>query len=127
MQVAHRYRPASRAAEVGGDWFDVIPLDDGQIALVVGDVAGHGIHAVAIMGQLRTATTTLAHLGRPPGEIMGHLSRVAAGHGEETGATCLYALYDLGSRRCRFTSAGHLPPVLRSPAAGWSSSTCRPG
>jgi serine phosphatase RsbU (regulator of sigma subunit) len=90
-------------------------------------VAGLGIHAAAIMGRLRTATATLAHLGRPPGEIMGPLSRVAAGHGEETGATCLYALYDPASRRSRLTSAGHLPPVLREPGGGWSSSTCRPG
>jgi serine phosphatase RsbU (regulator of sigma subunit) len=67
LQVAHRYKPASRAADVGGDWFDVIALDDGQVALVVGDVAGHDIHAAATMGQLRTATATLAHLGRRPG------------------------------------------------------------
>jgi serine phosphatase RsbU (regulator of sigma subunit) len=96
----------------------VIPLDDGQVALVVGDVAGHGIHAAAIMGQLRTATATLAHLGRPPGEIMGELSRVAAGHGEETSVTCLYALYDPASRRCRFTGAGHRRQFCASPAAG---------
>jgi serine phosphatase RsbU (regulator of sigma subunit) len=49
---------------------------------------------------------------------MGQLSRVAAGHGEETGATCLHALYDPASRRCRCTSAGHLPPVLREPGGG---------
>jgi PAS domain S-box-containing protein len=115
LAIAYRYQPASRAAEVGGDWFDVIPLNTGQVALVVGDVTGHGIHAAAIMGQLRTTTATLARLGRSPGGIMRQLSRVAAGHGEETGATCLYALYDPGSRRCRFTSAGHPPPALRHP------------
>jgi PAS domain S-box-containing protein len=115
LQIAYRYEPASQAAEVGGDWFDVIPLDDGQVVLVVGDVTGHSIHAAAIMGQLRTTTATLARLGCPPEETMGQLSRVAAGHGEETGATCLYALYDPASRRCRFTSAGHPPPALRHP------------
>ncbi|HYZ55868.1 MAG TPA: SpoIIE family protein phosphatase [Streptosporangiaceae bacterium] len=115
LQIAHRYQPASQTAEVGGDWFDVIPLKDGQVALVVGDVTGHSIHAAAIMGQLRTTTAALARLGCPPEEIMAQLSGVVADHGEETGATCLYALYDPASRRCRFTSAGHLPPALRRP------------
>jgi len=115
LQIAHRYQPASRAAEVGGDWFDVIPLDAGQVALVVGDVTGHGIHAAAIMGQLRTTTAALARLGCPPGQIMAQLSRVVAGHGDEIGATCLYAVYDPASRHCRLTSAGHLPPALRHP------------
>jgi PAS domain S-box-containing protein len=115
LQLAHRYQPASQTAEVGGDWFDVIPLEDGQVALVVGDVTGHSIHAAAIMGQLRTTTAALARLGCPPEEIMRQLSDVVAEHGEETGATCLYALYDPASRRCRLTSAGHPPPALRHP------------
>jgi serine phosphatase RsbU (regulator of sigma subunit) len=102
---------------VGGDWFDVIPLKGGQVALVVGDVTGHSIHAAAIMGQLRTTTAALARLGCLPEEIMAQLSGVVAEHGEETGATCLYALYDPASRRCRFTSAGHPPPALRHPDA----------
>jgi hypothetical protein len=115
LQIAHRYQPASQTAEVGGDWFDVIPLEDGQAALVVGDVTGHSIHAAAIMGQLRTTTAALARLGCPPGEIMAQLNRVVAEHGEETGATCLYAQYDPASRHCRLTSAGHPPPALRHP------------
>ena len=60
-------------------------------------------------------TAALARRGCPPEEIMAQLSGVAAEHGEETGATCLYALYDPASRRCRFTSAGHPPPALRHP------------
>jgi PAS domain S-box-containing protein len=115
LDIAYRYQPASQTAEVGGDWFDVIPLDAGQVALVVGDVTGHSIHAAAIMGQLRTITAALARLGCPPEEIMGQLSGVAAGHGEETGATCVYAHYDPASLRCRLTSAGHPPPALRHP------------
>jgi serine phosphatase RsbU (regulator of sigma subunit) len=115
LQIAHRYEPASQTAEVGGDWFDVIPLKDGQVALVVGDVTGHSIHAAALMGQLRTTTAALARLGHPPEEIMAQLSGVVAEHGDETGATCLYAQYDPASRRCRLTSAGHLPPALRHP------------
>jgi PAS domain S-box-containing protein len=115
LDIAYRYQPASQAAEAGGDWFDVLPLEGGRAALVVGDVTGHSIHAAALMGQLRTTTAALARLGHSPEEIMGQLSGVVAGHGEEAGATCLYALYDPASRRCRLTSAGHLPPALRRP------------
>jgi PAS domain S-box-containing protein len=115
LGIAYRYQPAIRSAEAGGDWFDVLPLEDGQVALVVGDVTGHSIHAAAIMGQLRTTTATLARLGRPPEEIMQQLSRLLADHGMEAGATCLYALYDPATRRCRFTSAGHPPPAVRHP------------
>jgi PAS domain S-box-containing protein len=115
LAIAYRYQPASQTAQVGGDWFDVIPLDRGQVGLVVGDVSGHSIHAAALMGQLRTTTAALARLGHPPEEIMGQLSGVVAAHGDEAGATCLYAVYDPASRRCRLTSAGHLPPALRRP------------
>jgi len=115
LAIAYRYQPASQTAQVGGDWFDVIPLDRGQVGLVVGDVTGHSIHAAALMGQLRTTTAALARLGHPPEEIMGQLSGVVAAHGDEAGATCLYAACDPASRRCRLTSAGHLPPALRHP------------
>jgi len=116
LDIAYRYQPASRAAEAGGDWFDVIPLGDSQAALVVGDVTGHSIHAAALMGQLRTTTAAIARLGHPPNEIMAQLSDVVAAHGDEAGATCLYALYDPASQRCRLTSAGHPPPALRHPS-----------
>jgi PAS domain S-box-containing protein len=115
LDIAYGYQPASQAAEVGGDWFDVIALDNGQAALVVGDVTGHGIHAAAIMGQLRTTTAALARMGCPPEQIMQQLSRVVAEHGDETGATCLYAVYHPASRCCQLTSAGHPPPALRHP------------
>jgi hypothetical protein len=115
LDIAYRYEPASQTAEVGGDWFDVIPLNTGQVALVAGDVTGHSIHAAAIMGQLRTTTAALARLGCLHEEIMGQLAGVVAEHGEEAGATCLYAQYDPASRRCRLTSAGHPPPALRHP------------
>jgi PAS domain S-box-containing protein len=115
LDIAYRYQPASQAAEIGGDWFDVIPLDRGQVALVVGDVTGHGIRAAAIMGQLRTTTAALARQGCPPDQIMRQLNGVVAAHGDEAGATCLYAVYDPASRRCRLASAGHPPPALRHP------------
>jgi serine phosphatase RsbU (regulator of sigma subunit) len=115
LEVAWRYQPASRAAEIGGDWFDVIPLDDGQVTLMVGDVTGHGIQAAAIMGQLRNTTDVLASLGCPADQMMGRLSGTVAAHGDEAGATCLHAAYDPASGRCRLTSAGHPPPVIRHP------------
>jgi PAS domain S-box-containing protein len=115
LQIAYRYQPASRTAQAGGDWLDVIPLEAGQVGLVVGDVTGHGVHAAALMGQLRTTTAALGRLGCPPEEIMAQLSGVVAAHGDESGATCLYAQYDRASRRCLLTSAGHLPPALRRP------------
>jgi len=115
LDIAWRYQPASQAAEIGGDWFDVLPLDGGQVALMVGDVTGHGIRAAAIMGQLRTTTAALARLGCPADEILVQLGGTVAAHGDEAGATCVYAQYDPSSGRCQLTSAGHLPPALRLP------------
>jgi len=115
LDIAYRYQPASQAAEIGGDWFDVIPLDSGQVALAIGDVTGHGIHAAATMGQLRTTTAALARLGCPPDEVIHQLSTLVAATGQEAGATCIHAVYDPRSRRCRLANAGHLPPALRHP------------
>jgi len=118
LDIAYRYQPANRSAQAGGDWFDVIPLEDGQVALIIGDVTGHSIQAAAIMGQLRTTTATLTRLGLPPEQIMQQLSRLLADHDTEAGATCLYALYDPATWQCRFTSAGHPPPAVRHPDGG---------
>ncbi|MEU0370180.1 SpoIIE family protein phosphatase [Streptomyces sp. NPDC006283] len=111
LDIAYRYRPARATSEIGGDWFDVIPLGADKSALVVGDVMGSGINAAATMGQLRTATRTLADLDLLPDQVMHHLDRVTAGLGEAI-ATCVYAVYDPHHARCRICLAGHLPPVL---------------
>ncbi|MFE0460270.1 SpoIIE family protein phosphatase [Kitasatospora sp. NPDC058965] len=123
VEAAHRYLPAHSG--VGGDWFDVIPLSGGRVALVVGDVVGHGLHAAATMGRLRTAVHNLAMLDLPPDELLTHLDEVvsrideeeAAGDRAEAiiGATCLYAIYDPVSCRCQLARAGHLPAVLVYP------------
>ncbi|GAB7102584.1 hypothetical protein JCM4814A_08980 [Streptomyces phaeofaciens JCM 4814] len=138
VDVAWRYLPAGAQAGVGGDWYDVIPLSGARVALVVGDVVGHGVHAAATMGRLRTAVRTLADIDLPPDELLTHLDdvvlRLAAeasdgpdtdgegdtgGEGDDgpegdVGATCLYAVYDPVSRRCALARAGHvLPAVLR--------------
>ena len=113
--AAARYLPAGQGADVGGDWYDIIPLSGGQVALVVGDVMGHGLPEAATMGRLRTAVHTLADLELPPGEILGHLNDIVAGMGEASYATCLYALYDSTSGRCSLARAGHPPPALVHP------------
>ncbi|MFG2573888.1 SpoIIE family protein phosphatase [Streptomyces sp. NPDC048481] len=116
LAVASRYQPAGATTEVGGDWFDVIPLPDGKTALVVGDVMGSGIDAAATMGRLRTATTTLASLDLDPAVLLEHLDRITQGL-DHSIATCVYAVHDPALRRCRIANAGHLPPVRVRPGS----------
>ncbi|WP_327312516.1 SpoIIE family protein phosphatase [Streptomyces sp. NBC_01235] len=114
LEVASRYQPAGATTEVGGDWFDVIPLPDGKTALVVGDVMGSGIDAAATMGRLRTATTTLASLDLDPAVLLEHLDRITQGL-DHSIATCVYAVHDPRLARCRIANAGHLPPARVRP------------
>ncbi|WP_329450184.1 SpoIIE family protein phosphatase [Streptomyces sp. NBC_01724] len=126
VELGWRYLPSDRHEGVGGDWLDAIHLPGGRIALVVGDVIGHGINAAATMGRLRTAVLTLAALDLPPAELLVHLDEVAtqltgeaARSGDPAppivGATCIYAVYDPVTRVCSFARAGHPPPLLVSP------------
>jgi serine phosphatase RsbU (regulator of sigma subunit) len=115
VQIAHRYLPGSPTAQVGGDWFDAIPLPGSRVALVVGDVMGHGIHSAAAMGRLRTAVQTLASLDLPPDQVLRHLDDVAQEMGEYSLATCVYCVYDPVAQRCTIANAGHIPPVLVDP------------
>jgi serine phosphatase RsbU (regulator of sigma subunit)/anti-sigma regulatory factor (Ser/Thr protein kinase) len=114
-EICYRYVPANEAVRVGGDWFDAIPLPGGRLALVVGDVMGHGLTSAAIMGQLRTAVRTLAAQDLPPGRLLRQLDDLARRLGDEYLATCIYVVYDPVARRCQVANAGHLPPVLVSP------------
>ncbi|MEV3967256.1 SpoIIE family protein phosphatase [Streptomyces sp. NPDC050698] len=124
VEAASRYLPATRSG-VGGDWFDVIPLSGMRVAMVVGDVVGHGIQASATMGRLRTAVRTLADIDLAPDELLTHLDDLVvrlsqeSGGGDagtgEVGATCLYAVYDPVSRRCTLARAGHPLPLLVPP------------
>ncbi|WP_405819471.1 SpoIIE family protein phosphatase [Streptomyces sp. NBC_01390] len=113
--AAARYLPAAQGTDVGGDWYDIIPLSGGQVALVVGDVMGHGLPQAATMGRLRTAVHTLADLELPPDEIMSHLNDIVGNMGEESYVTCLYALYDSITQTCSITRAGHPPPAVVHP------------
>ena len=110
LEVASRYQPAGATSEVGGDWFDVIPLGEDRTALVVGDVMGSGIPAAATMGRLRTATHTLASLGLDPAVLLDHLDRITCGL-DQAIATCVYAVHDPRERQCVIANAGHLPPA----------------
>ncbi|MGW1373445.1 SpoIIE family protein phosphatase [Streptomyces sp. NPDC002446] len=110
LEIATRYQPAGTSSEVGGDWFDVIPLAADKTALVVGDVMGSGINAATTMGRLRTATSTLADLDIPPTEVLRHIDKITADLDQY--ATCVYAVYDPHRAACRIAVAGHLPPVL---------------
>jgi len=123
IEAAQRYLPAQ--AGVGGDWFDVITLPGARVALVVGDVVGHGLHAAATMGRLRTAVRNFSALDLPPDELLAHLDELVATLDTEgatgadstgiTGATCLYAIYDPVSAVCTVARAGHLGPALAHP------------
>ncbi|MFG2290190.1 SpoIIE family protein phosphatase [Streptomyces sp. NPDC048595] len=127
VEAAFRYLPADPRLGVGGDWFDVIPLSGARVALVVGDVVGHGIHASATMGRLRSAVRTLADVDLAPDELLTQLDdlviRLTAeseSDGEfaapgDVGATCLYAVYDPVSGRCCLARAGHPAPAVARP------------
>ncbi|WP_406360293.1 SpoIIE family protein phosphatase [Streptomyces sp. NBC_01544] len=117
------YLPAGDGAEIRGDWYDAIALPSLRLALVAGDVIGHGMLATATMGRLRAAIQTLADLELEPDEVLARIAdlvqRLVAeappDHHDVIGATCLYAIYDPVTQRCAIASAGHLPPVLVRP------------
>ncbi|MGA4881293.1 SpoIIE family protein phosphatase [Streptomyces lydicamycinicus] len=115
VRLASRYLPAAETSQVGGDWYDAIPLPGNRVALVVGDVIGHSMTSAAMMGQLRTTVQTLARLDLPPEEVLYHLDEQAQRLGSEHMATCLYAIYDPISQRLLVADAGHPPPVLLHP------------
>ncbi|MFH9725156.1 SpoIIE family protein phosphatase [Streptomyces sp. NPDC017254] len=112
VRVAHRYLPGSHATEVGGDWYDVLDLPGGRVALVVGDVMGHGVPAAAAMGRLRITTKALARQNLEPESLLGELDACAQDAGIAY-ATCLYIRYDPTTGLARIANAGHLPPLLR--------------
>ncbi|MGJ5803613.1 SpoIIE family protein phosphatase [Streptomyces europaeiscabiei] len=122
VEVAHRYLPAE--SDVGGDWYDVIPLSGTRIGLFVGDVVGHGLLSAATMGRVRTAARSFAELDFPPDEVLTHLDNLVGRLDREDpvsdgggiiGATCLYAVYDPTSQQCTLARAGHPPPAVVDP------------
>ena len=115
LRVAVTYQPGGPDAAVGGDWYDVITLGGGRTALVIGDVMGRGMRAAAVMGQLRTAVRAYARLDLPPHEILQLLDVLASEIDPTLIATCLYAVYDPSEQLLTYSSAGHLPLMIREP------------
>ncbi|MEV6960641.1 SpoIIE family protein phosphatase [Streptomyces sp. NPDC051207] len=130
VEVAACYRPADELTGLGGDWYDLVPLSGARVALVVGEVPGHGIGAAAAMGRLRTAVRTLAALDLPPEEVLAHLDDLVARSAHEegiemysaggdstvsVGSGCVYVVYDPVDGRCAMAAAGHPAPVVVAP------------
>ncbi|MGW0206159.1 SpoIIE family protein phosphatase [Streptomyces sp. NPDC003233] len=130
VEVAACYRPADELTGLGGDWYDIIPLSAARVALVVGEVPGHGIDAAAAMGRLRTAVHTLAALDLPPEEVLAHLDDLVARMAREegvrpedpeaagiqaVGSGCAYVVYDPVKGQCTMAAAGHPAPAVVLP------------
>jgi len=117
IDVRHRYLPGSELVEVGGDWYESIRLPGARVALVIGDVAGHGVRAAVTMGRLRTAIQTLAMLELPPAATLQQLDELMQKIGEREPhfATCAYGVYDAVTGELELAVAGHLPPLLVHP------------
>ena len=113
LRIAATYHPGGTEAAVGGDWYDVITLGGGRTALVIGDVMGRGVRAAAVMGQLRTAVRAYARLDLPPHEVLQLLDGLAAEIDANQIATCAYAIHDPNEGKLIYSSAGHLPILVR--------------
>ncbi|MEA2366781.1 MAG: hypothetical protein QOI32_2293 [Thermoleophilaceae bacterium] len=113
IQIAARYMPGG--ADVGGDWYDAIPLEGGRVGIAMGDVVGHGIGAAALMGQLRHAMRAYALEGHSPAGVLDRLDRVVRSLEGGQMATLLYLVMEPDHGTARFASAGHVPPLAISP------------
>jgi serine phosphatase RsbU (regulator of sigma subunit)/anti-sigma regulatory factor (Ser/Thr protein kinase) len=113
MEFAARYVPATSEVDVGGDWYDAIALGDGSVGIVIGDVAGHGLEAAAIMGQFRNALRAYALDGRGPAAVVERLNRLTRTFEQNDMATLVYGEFDAASNELHFVRAGHPPPLVR--------------
>jgi len=115
VRCTARYLPAESGIEVGGDWYDAFRVTDGALAIVIGDVAGHGLQAAATMGQLRNMLRAYAFEDASPATVLERLDTILAETGSEQFATCFYARYEPQTRVLSFANAGHPPPVVLTP------------
>ncbi|MFD5073765.1 SpoIIE family protein phosphatase [Streptomyces sp. NPDC058371] len=118
--IAVRYRSASLGRDIGGDWYDLIPLPGGRVGAVIGDVQGHDTHAAAVMGQLRIVLRAYAAEGHTPATVMARASVFLHELDTERFATCLYAEADLSTGVVQLVRAGHIDPLVRH-----TDGTCR--
>ena len=115
LEVAARYLPAASEAEVGGDWYDVIPIAGGAVGLVMGDVAGKGLAGASMVGRLRSALRAYALEGHDGGRVVERLNRLLWTEAEESQmATMLYVIVDPAASTVRWVNAGHPPPLVMS-------------
>jgi PAS domain-containing protein len=114
VETAGRYLPGTQGMDVGGDWYDVVEAGDG-LALVIGDVQGHGVQAAATMGQLRSAVRAFALGDRPPDEVLSGTNHLLIDLDPGQFASCCYLRLDPVTGRARIARAGHPPPLLRPP------------
>src|SRR4029077_2935811 len=110
--LAASYVPADAGFKAGGDWYDVIPLEDGRFGLVIGDVSGHGLEAASVMGQLRSAVRAYALEGHGPEHILSHADRLLRTIAPDELATMLYSEIDTDRGTMRVVTAGHPPPII---------------
>lgn len=115
-EVEARYRAAGNDLDVGGDWYDAFWLDNGYLALIIGDIVGRGIDAAAATGQIRAATRALADVSDGPADVVARLDHFASTIPAATAATMIYAQVDLGSGEVRLCRAGHIPPLVVDPS-----------
>ncbi|MGW1790230.1 SpoIIE family protein phosphatase [Streptomyces tubercidicus] len=113
--VAARYLPSTHGMDIGGDFYDLIRLDEDSVAAVIGDVQGHNAAAAALMGQVRTAVRAYATAGAAPDEVLARTNRLLTDLDPGLFTSCLYVQIDLRTRRARLAGAGHPPPLLRHP------------
>jgi PAS domain S-box-containing protein len=114
LGLVPRYLPAGHGAAIGGDWYDALERPDGRVALIVGDVVGHGLRAAATMGQLRNAFRAYGLIESSPAEVMARVNRLVTS-GEDAMATVLYLVLDRETGDVTFSAAGHPPPLLLAP------------
>ena len=113
MEVAVRYLPAGAGMEVGGDWFDMLELGDGRVALAMGDVVGRGVRAAALMGKLRTSLEAYAFDGRSPEQVVERLHSLMERQHRAEMATLLYVVIEPDRASAELASAGHMPLLIR--------------
>ena len=116
LDVATYYRPGIEGTQVGGDWYDIIELGAGRAAFVVGDVMGRGVRAASVMGQLRSAVRAFSKLDLPPTEVLESLDSMVQDLEGDHIVTCVYAVFDSGDQTLHLANAGHVPPLMTTPA-----------
>jgi GAF domain-containing protein len=115
LDVAARYLPAAHHVGLGGDWYQGIALDDDRYAVIVGDVAGHGITAVGDMAQLKAVMGALVRIGLPLGDVFQETTSLLRHAGRAVTATALIVVVDAANGELAYAAAGHPPALLRMP------------